>query len=603
MSLKYRFIYTFVLLELVFIVLIVTINFYTIKNTSDKLINEKIESNTTFLEELIKVPISIFDLASLDNLVENSSKHVNSVVILDTQNRILSSAYNYKYLSIEELIKLEKNTNFQFEEYKFSVKYKKIYEEDTYLGSMYIIFDLSNITQVILSNKQNTFLIIILEILLSTVFAYLVGNRITKKLINLSDVAIKIGKEQHIQIPYKESNDEIGLLANAMQDMKSDLIHRSHIIKYSNELLKTQKDDLITANKIKDDFLANMSHELKTPLNSINVISSVMKKNSQNNLNEKQIKNLNIINQCGNELLFLVNDVLDLSKLEKAEIKLNKKVIDINDYFKKIYTTILPQAKQKNLQFKLNLNLTITTFDTDEQRLNQIINNLLSNAIKFTSKGTVTLDISNDYNQLIIIVQDTGIGIPKEKANHIFDRFKQVDTSTSRKYGGTGLGLAISKELIHLFKGEIFLSSKIDEGTKFEVHLPLDKKFNSILKESNGNIQMEINPNTKEKVLILNNDPIFFFKIIIELNKKYETVQVDNIHSFMEKNNKDKFYKAIINLKKEQIESIEELSNTNQTNYVVLYDEQINDDFPSFISSKYKRDHILQNLNTFKDLL
>ena len=245
----------------------------------------------------------------------------------------------------------------------------------------------------------------------------------------------------------------------------------------ANLLLKKQTLELININKAKDDFLANMSHELKTTLNSINVISSVMNRNKDNNLSKKQLKNLEIINKCGNELLFLVNDILDLSKLEAKEISLNYEEIDIHNFITKTYEIMLPQAKQKHLNFILDIDPNITTIISDEKRINQIIKNFLSNSLKFTEKGTISLKVKDLNENIIIKVSDEGIGIAKEKITYIFDRFKQADSSISKNYGGTGLGLPISRELASLLKGKITIKSEENIGTSFELILP--KKINN----------------------------------------------------------------------------------------------------------------------------
>lgn len=248
--------------------------------------------------------------------------------------------------------------------------------------------------------------------------------------------------------------------------------------------LEDQKNELIRANKSKDDFLANMSHELKTPLNSINVISDVMGRNKSKNLDEKQIKNLEIINKCGKDLLFLINDVLDLSKLEAGQIVLNNELVNIKNVVSSIYDMFYPQTKNKKIEFELEIDEELENIYSDEDRIKQIIKNLLSNALKFTEEGKIRLIAKDEEDRVRVIVEDEGIGIAEDKLEHIFDRFKQVDGSTTRKYGGTGLGLSISKELAILLKGELVVSSKVGEGSKFEVtfskNLHLLESFKSL---------------------------------------------------------------------------------------------------------------------------
>jgi signal transduction histidine kinase len=349
----------------------------------------------------------------------------------------------------------------------------------------------------------------------------------------------------------------------------------------ANILLENQKRELINANKAKDDFLANMSHELKTPLNSINVISTVMQKNKDNNLSRKQIKNLEIINKCGNELLYLVNDVLDLSKLEANEISLNNEHIDIHEFITNIFQSILPQTKAKDLYLELDIEPEITTIYSDEKKINQIIKNLLSNAIKFTSKGKIKLNVKDSNDNISIIVSDEGIGIPEEKLAHIFDRFKQVDASTSRQYGGTGLGLAISKELSLLLKGNITIQSTLNVGTSFELSIP--KKVSNDNKEievfnENEIKEVDINQNKtqeKENILIFNSDPIFFFSITMKLGKKYNVFQVNNIEEFFATYKENSISKTIIDFTTISKEVLEKIDIKEKKYIVAIFDDKI----------------------------
>ena len=243
--------------------------------------------------------------------------------------------------------------------------------------------------------------------------------------------------------------------------------------------LDQQRLELIDSNRLKDIFLANMSHELKTPLNSIIVISSVMANNKQSKLDDIQVKNMKIINDCGNELLYLINDVLDISKLEAGEVLLELDETDIVSTLNDLKEMFDPLIKSKGLVFEYKSDSSIGMIYTDKNRVRQIIKNLLSNALKFSKEGQIQLYLEDDDKDIKIIVKDDGIGIPQDKLEHIFDRFKQVDASTSRKFGGSGLGLAISKELTHLLGGKITVNSKINNGATFILTLP--KRLNKVL--------------------------------------------------------------------------------------------------------------------------
>ena len=603
MSFKYRFILSFVLLETFFIILIVSVNFFTINTSTKNLTNEKIESNVTLLGQLVKVPVSIYDIGTLDDLVTNANtnKYINSIIVLDSHDRILSSRYTYKHLKEEDLLKIKENKSVEVDNKTYEIIYKEIFEEETLVCSLYIIFDTTSSSKSIEDNKTRTLFIIFIEIIISTLLSYILGSRLTKKLTQLSNIAIKIGKEENIEVPFTNTKDEIGILSKSMSEMQEDLKKRNYQLIHTNKKLEEQKEELIRANKAKDDFLANMSHELKTPLNSINVVSSVMKRNRDNNLNEKQIKSLEIINKCGNDLLYLVNDVLDISKLEAHEIKINYAEINIHKFITQVYDLIKPQAKEKNLNFVLDIDSTLTTIYSDENKINQIIKNLLSNSLKFTKEGTISLIVKDEDKNITISVNDEGIGIPQEKLAHIFDRFKQVDSSTSRQYGGTGLGLAISQELALLLKGTIHIQSTENVGTNFKLTIPkknqndIDINLTKIDEESEIE-RIEISEKKeepinkyqeKESILIFNSDPMFFFNVTIKLGKKYNVFQVSNTKEFLNIYKKNSIVKTIIDFSSIKKEELEEIEIEEQKKIIAIYEDKSEDTYSQYDNNIY----------------
>ena len=417
MSFKYRFIISFVLLEIFFITLIVSINFIAIVDSSNKLINDNIDAKTRFLMDLVKVPLSIYDLATLDNLIEKAQDNtkLNSIVLLNNQNRILSVFYKFKEMKLDELIKIKENKTLNFEDKVYKIKYITIKEEDTILGYMYLVFDLSENNQFIQKNKEKTLIIIFIEILISTILSFLIGSKLTKKLTRLSNIAIDIGKNKYPKIPYTNTDDEIGSLSKSFVYMQENLLNRTKKLKDLTDKLELQKKELELANKGKDDFLANMSHELKTPLNAINVISSVMSKNKNGNLSQKDIQNINIVNKAGKDLLELINDVLDISKLEAGEVIINNVDIDVFNFFTEIYDSFKMQAKLKSFNFELICDKDIGFVHSDELRLKQIVKNLISNSFKFTKEGFVKISLKKNDKFLDVTVEDTGIGMSKDK--------------------------------------------------------------------------------------------------------------------------------------------------------------------------------------------
>jgi len=545
MSFKYRFIISFVLLEIFFITLIVSINFIAIVDSSNKLINDNINSKTRFLMDLVKVPLSIYDLATLDNIIEKAQDDtiLNSIILLNNQKKIVSSSYKFENMNSEELIKIKEDKTLNFEDKVYKVKYIEIKEEDTTLGSMHLVFDLSENNQFIQNNKEKTLMIIFIEILISTILSFLIGSKLTKKLTRLSDIAIDIGKNKYPKIPYTNTHDEIGSLSKSFVYMQENLLNRTKKLKDLTKKLESQKKELELANKEKDDFLANMSHELKTPLNSINVISSVMSKNKSGNLKEKDIQNINIINKAGKDLLELINDVLDISKLEAGEISINNDDIDVFNFFTEIYDGFKMQAKLKSFDFELICDKDIGFIHTDELRLKQIVKNLLSNAFKFTHEGFIKISVEKNDKFLDVSVEDTGIGIAQEKLERIFDRFKQADGSTTRKFGGTGLGLAISKQLTNLLGGDISVESAKNVGStfKFSILINEDKLDHKLIEKTKNKNKIK-----DKKILILNHDPLNFINLTIKLKNDYIVNSVSTSKKLFENISKNNFDYIIV---------------------------------------------------------
>jgi len=615
MSFRYRFIISFVLLEIFFILLIVSVNFITINNSSEKLIQEKIESNISFFDKMTHVPLSIYDLASLDDLTNDTTdlEYINSIVILDNQNRVVSQSYNFKHLKQEELLLTKKNQILKQLDNTFVIRYQKIKNKDTPLGSFYIIFDTSDNSRFINDNKRNTAFLILFEIIISTFLSYIIGNRLTNVLTKLSEVAADIGDNKETEIPFQNRKDELGILSKSMNQMQIDLKQR-------NEKLKKSTKELISANKSKDDFLANMSHELKTPLNSINVISSVMMKNTKNTLDKDQVKNLSIINNCGNDLLFLINDVLDVSKLEAGKIQLVNETLNFKTIMDNIYEMFNPQMEINNIKFIYNCDNDIGFIFSDEQRIKQVVKNLLSNAVKFAPNGIIKLLVENYQDNIKVIVEDNGIGIPANKLVNIFDRFKQVDESTTRNYGGTGLGLTICKELTHLLGGKINVISKENEGTSFSITIA--RNSNNINKEPIIETQIDINhsnkvniPNEQKKtipkvvshrLLILNNDPVSFFKLVIDLKKEHTVIQSNNTVNFLDdyKNNKD-VNLAIIDTSCIDKINLEKIIHKLPIKFILIYSMRLdifeNEKIIQKIKKPFKIEEILLTLTQIKE--
>lgn len=273
------------------------------------------------------------------------------------------------------------------------------------------------------------------------------------------------------------SEEELRVQQEELQQTNGELEERSSLLEEKNLEIEKKAEELELTTRYKSEFLANMSHELRTPLNSILLLSRLLAENDEKNLNSDQVEYATVIQSSGNGLLGLIDEILDLSKIEAGKMDLDfarVSVRDITDDIKALFNQV---AKVKNLEFKISVADDVpATIETDRMRLEQILKNLISNALKFTSKGSVELLVKvnpADSKMLSFAVKDTGIGIPPEKQQLIFEAFQQADGSTKRKYGGTGLGLSISRELIKLLKGEISLVSESGKGSEFILYLPV----------------------------------------------------------------------------------------------------------------------------------
>ncbi len=245
--------------------------------------------------------------------------------------------------------------------------------------------------------------------------------------------------------------------------------------------LREQAEQLALANRYKSEFLANMSHELRTPLNSILILSEQLKQNSVGNLNDKQVKHSDIIHRAGRDLLQLINDVLDLARIEAGRVQLKMEQMNVHDLIQELDASLRPMAELKGLRLISTLDPQVPrVIFSDRGRLQQILRNLLSNALKFTERGEVELSVScaavaqeDGRVMLKIGVRDTGIGIAPEQHQRVFQAFQQIDGSTSRAFGGTGLGLAITRQLVEVLEGTVRLDSAPGQGSLFTVLLPV----------------------------------------------------------------------------------------------------------------------------------
>lgn len=304
---------------------------------------------------------------------------------------------------------------------------------------------------------------------------------------------------EELQLQQEElriTNEELERQSSALQQSKAYLGNQKAELEQINERLSEQAvvldqkntalseaqqeleeraEALQRASRYKSEFLANMSHELRTPLNSSLILSKLLSENKSGNLSVEQVKYANTIYSAGNDLLHLINDILDISKVEAGKMELDREQISLHKIVESLARTFEPLAAQKKLSFVSHISPDLPPMIvTDERRVEQVLKNLLSNAIKFTDTGSVELSLRQANNRVRFEVKDSGIGVAQDQLDVIFDAFQQADGTTSRRYGGTGLGLSISRSLATLLGGTVTVVSTPGAGSVFTLELPVD---------------------------------------------------------------------------------------------------------------------------------
>ncbi|MFE1836092.1 HAMP domain-containing protein [Streptomyces sviceus] len=309
-------------------------------------------------------------------------------------------------------------------------------------------------------------------------------------------------RSEELQVQQDElqrSNAELEEKASLLASQNRDIEAKNLQIEQARQELETRAQQLSLASKYKSEFLANMSHELRTPLNSLLILAQLLAQNPSRNLTPKQVEYAGIIHSAGSDLLQLINDILDLSKVEAGKMDVAPERVPLRQLLEYVEATFRPMTTQKSLEFTVaTAPGTPADLLTDDSRLRQILRNLLSNAVKFTEQGGVELRIEPAADREVpsgvhrggpivaFRVKDTGIGIPQQQLETIFGAFQQADGTTSRKYGGTGLGLSITREIAHLLGGAVTVDSTPGQGSTFTLYLPVARADFEELMEGGG---------------------------------------------------------------------------------------------------------------------
>lgn len=334
----------------------------------------------------------------------------------------------------------------------------------------------------------------------------------------------------------KQQQEELQIANEELEEQTQALEVKNRELELAKYDIEEKGRQIELSSKYKSEFLANMSHELRTPLNSLLILSKDLSENRNNNLTSDQVECAEIIYNSGHDLLNLINEVLDLSKIEAGKMSVHVEKVYLKEFADTINKNFKHQADKKGLKFKVLMHKSLPGhIQTDRLRLDQIVKNLISNAIKFTDKGEVTVSLTAEPgNKVSIAVKDTGIGIPEDKQQYIFEAFQQADGGTSRRYGGTGLGLSISRELVKLLGAEIKLESHPGKGSTFTLTLPeelaqeehvnndffteLPKPENTIVKQSDTVVMPDdrYQITQDDNIVLIIEDDLTFAKILLK---------------------------------------------------------------------------------------
>ncbi|WP_052444208.1 response regulator [Flammeovirga sp. OC4] len=402
----------------------------------------------------------------------------------------------------------QNNTTFALLENYLDI-YVSTFDENGRINTVYLRSDLTSIRERITTYFFMFFLIVGSVLIFVSTLSVPLQRSISKPILELERIANIISKKKDYSIRIKDRrDDEIGLLIDAFNGMLSK-------IELQNESLIHAKEVAESSAKAKQEFLANMSHEIRTPINGVMGMTDLLQ---DTKLNEEQKHLLKVLKSSASHLLVVINDILDISKIESGKLSFEEQVIDVKEVTSSIIDAFSIQTNQKGLNTILDISKKVPEkIVGDPVRLKQVLINLYSNAVKFTFDGSIIISVRNKFENdkkvtLQFSVKDTGIGIEKDKIDHIFNSFTQASNETTRKFGGTGLGLSISKQLVELQGGQMYIESTVDLGSTFYFEITF-KKYTATVKEVANAASLQKNttkikeePSSKKILLVEDNE-------------------------------------------------------------------------------------------------
>lgn len=438
----------------------------------------------------------VSDLSSVMLIEDNQEKFFRNLMplLMENTNSQLSAVYllNEKKESFDHFISIGASSDI-----KKSYSLKDLEGEmgkSIITGKRVIISDIPESTQFAYHSNSGTFLpkeIMTIPLIsnqrmigilsLATLFHY---DELMLSVIDSIQMAMN-ARIDGIMISQKNKDYQASLevINQELTAHRQELSSQALELLQQNSELEMQKNQLNEASKLKTSFLANMSHELRTPLNSVIALSGILGRKLKDDISQENYSYIEIIERNGKNLLELINDILDLSRIEAGKEDIESVFFDLNQLITELVQMIKPQADSKNIDLIFETDDNEIPVISDLRKCRQIIQNLIGNAVKFTQKGSVTIKVTADSESFSVCVIDTGIGISKEHLNRIFDEFRQADDTTSRRFGGTGLGLAIARKYAKLLGGDVTVASELNVGSQFT--LTLTNRPNGDIKTQN----------------------------------------------------------------------------------------------------------------------
>lgn len=517
------------------------------------MLNEELNEKTTFFsnEMVLKDDAKEFFKLTLHNLMVNTDAQIGSVYLLNENKEgfvhyisIGTNKRNKEYYSIKDLegeygisLVSQKIKYFKDLAGKIDINFTTLYGD--YFVNEIVVIPIVNYSEVIALislatiHKYTNSSIEFIEKIYHTYSARIEGVLAYRKIIHYA---------QELQ----NEKDNLTKLNQQLEIQKEILNEKSNELSQQNQELEVQKEQLNEVNKLKTSFLSNMSHELRTPLNSVIALSGVLSRKLKDQISEEEYSYLDVIQRNGKNLLTMINDILDISRIEAGKEEIDITSFNLCECVNEVVEMIKPQILEKNLELDLAKGDCHVDMRSDIKKVKHIVQNIISNAVKFTEKGKISISLSQVDQMIHLNIQDTGIGIKKEHLKHIFDEFRQADSGTARKYGGTGLGLSIAKKYAELLGGYIKVESEENKGSIFSIILPIHSDGNidtkpkdsgePILKNHSINAEKMMNQNISI-LLVDDSDPAIIqmsnfleesgFEVIIAKNGNEALLQME----------------------------------------------------------------------------